>query len=143
MIIFVLFINLLIITLIFAFEFINSVILTTSSMIIFALKNSQTYYCFSLFCVIDRNLMRLTWNLITSSSKRALKKIFWTNETKTMISIRKKIIWALFNLIKNFFSFISFFQMSMIRDLFEVFFRDDNDAIFSTSFIFLIFLIIF
>ncbi len=47
MIIFVLFINLLIITLIFASEFINFVILTTFSMIIFALENSQTYHCFS------------------------------------------------------------------------------------------------
>jgi hypothetical protein len=44
-IIFVLLINLLIITLIFVFEFINSMILTTSSIMIFVLKNSQTYYC--------------------------------------------------------------------------------------------------
>ncbi len=53
MIIFVLFINFLIITLIFVFEFINSMILTTFSMIIFALKNSQTYYCF--FFLRDRS----------------------------------------------------------------------------------------
>jgi hypothetical protein len=126
MIIFVLFINLLIITLIFVFEFINSMILTISSMTIFVLKNSQTYHCSFLFCVIDRDLMKLTWNLITFSSKRILKKIFWASETKTMTSIREKMIWTLFNLIKNSFLFISFFQMSMIRDLFEIFFRDDN-----------------
>ncbi len=86
MIIFVLFINFLIITLIFVSEFINSMILTTSSMIIFALENSQTYHCFSFFCVIDRNLIELTWNLITFSSERILKKIFWTSETKTITS---------------------------------------------------------
>jgi hypothetical protein len=92
MIIFVLFINFLIITLIFVFEFIKFVILTTFSMIIFVLKNSQTYHYFSLFCVIDRDLMKLTWNLITSFSKRIFEKIFWTNETKTMISTKEKII---------------------------------------------------
>ncbi len=142
MIILVLFINLLIITLISAFDFINSMILTTFSMIIFVLKNSQTYHCFSFFCVVDRDLIELTWNLMTSSLKRILKKIFWASETKTITSIKEKMIWTIFNLIKNFFSFISFFQMSMMRSLFEIFFRDDNDAIFSTSFIFLIFLII-
>jgi uncharacterized integral membrane protein len=142
MIIFVLFINFLIITLIFIFEFINSMILTIFLMIIFALKNSQTYHYFFLFCVINRNLIELTWNLITSSSKRILKKIFWANEIKTMISIKEKIIWAFFNLIKNFFSSISFLQKSMIRDLFETFFRVDNETIFSIFFIFLIFLII-
>jgi hypothetical protein len=136
MIILVLFINLLIITLISAFEFINSMILTTSLIMIFALENSQTYHCFSLFCVIERDLMKLTWNLITSSSKRILKKIFWANETKTMISIKEKMIWAFFNLIKNSFSFISFLQMSMIRDLFETFLRANNEATFWTSFIF-------
>jgi hypothetical protein len=80
--------------------------------------------------------------LITSSSKKVFEKIFWANETKTIISIKEKMIWTFFNLIKNFFSFISFFSMSMMRSLFEVLFRDDNDTIFSTSFIFLIFLIV-
>jgi hypothetical protein len=109
MIIFVLFINLLIITLIFVFEFINSMILTTSSIMIFVLENSQTYHCSSFFCVVDRDLMKLTWNLITSSLKKILKKIFWASEAKTMISIREKMIWAFFKLARNFFSSISFF----------------------------------
>jgi uncharacterized integral membrane protein len=89
MIIFVLFINFLIITLIFVFKFINSMILTTFLMIIFALKNSQTYHYSFLFCVIDRDLIELTWNLITFSLKRILKKIFWINEVKMIISIKK------------------------------------------------------
>jgi hypothetical protein len=142
MIIFILFINLLIITLIFVSEFINSMILTTFSIMIFVLKDSQTYYCSFLFCVIDRDLMKLTWNLITSSSKRILKKIFWASETKTMISIREKMTWALFNLIKNFFSFISFLQISMMRNLFETLLRANNEAIFWSAFIFLIILMI-
>jgi hypothetical protein len=104
----------LIITLIFVFEFINLMILTTFSMIIFVLKNSQTYHCFFLFYVMNRNLIELTWNLMTFSLKRILKKIFWTSEIKTMISIKEKMIWTFLNLIKNSFSFISFLQMSMI-----------------------------
>ncbi len=103
-----------IITLIFVFEFINLMILTTFSMIIFVLKNSQTYHCFFLFYVMNRNLIELTWNLMTFSLKRILKKIFWTSEIKTMISIKEKMIWTFLNLIKNSFSFISFLQMSMI-----------------------------
>ncbi len=108
----------------------------------FRFKKFTNISLFFFFCVVDRDLIELTWNLMTFSLKRILKKIFWASKMKTMTSIKEKMIWAFFNLIKNFFSFISFFQMSMIRDLFEVLFRINNETIFSTFFIFLIFLII-
>ncbi len=85
---------------------------------------------------------RIDMKFDTSSLKKNFEKIFWASEIKTITSIKEKMIWAFFNLIKNFFSFISFFQMSIMRDLFETLFFDDNDTIFSTFFIFLIFLII-
>ncbi len=142
MIIFVLFINLLIITLIFAFEFINSMILIAFSMIIFVLRNSQTYHCSSLFYVIDRDLIELTWKLITSSLKKIFEKIFCAKEAKTMTSIKKKIIWTFFNLIRNSFLFISFLQISMMRDLLRTLLRASKKTTFCTFLIFLIFLII-
>ncbi len=59
-----------------------------------------------------------------------------------MISIKEKMTWALFNLVKKFFSFISFLQMSMMRDLFETLLRANNETIFWSVFISLIILMI-
>ncbi len=110
-------------------------------MIILILDKSQTYHW--LFLSTKRNLIEFTWNLITSSSNKVFEKIFWARNANAMTFVKEKTIWVFLSLLKNFFSFNWFFQRSVIRNLLNVFFRDDNDAIFWTFSAFLTILIFF